>query len=164
VDFVRQYGNEIYYGDGSRIDLLEAAGAHRARILVLAIDDVEVSVATAALIREQFPSLKVFARARNRQHAYRLMDCGVQVIRRETFLSAADMGREVLQALGVDGRAARALTARFVEHDERALNEHHSLRNDEEKLRSLAREAARELEEMFARDASELKPNDDQAV
>jgi monovalent cation:proton antiporter-2 (CPA2) family protein len=164
VDFVRQYGNEIYYGDGSRIDLLEAAGAHRARILMLAIDDVEVSVATAALIREQFPSLKVFARARNRQHAYRLMDCGVQVIRRETFLSAADMGREVLQALGVDGRAARALTARFVEHDERALNEHHSLRNDEEKLRSLAREAARELEEMFARDASELKPNDDQAV
>jgi monovalent cation:proton antiporter-2 (CPA2) family protein len=164
VDFVRQYGNEIYYGDGSRIDLLEAAGAHRARILVLAIDDVEVSVATAALIREQFPSLKVFARARNRQHAYRLMDAGVQVIRRETFLSAADMGREVLQALGVEGRAARALTTRFVEHDERVLNEHHSLHNDEEKLRSLAREAARELEEMFARDASELKPDDEKSV
>jgi hypothetical protein len=86
------------------------------------------------------------------------------VIRRETILSAADMGREVLQALGVEGRAARALTTRFVEHDERVLNEHHSLHNDEEKLRSLAREAARELEEMFARDASELKPNDEKSV
>ncbi len=156
VDFVRQYGNEIYYGDGSRIDLLEAAGARHAKILVLAIDDVEVSVATATLIREQFPSLKVFARARNRQHAYLLMDQGVKVIRRETFLSAADMGREVLQGLGVHARRARDITARFVEHDERRLNEHHSVHNDEEKLRDLARESARELEEMFARDATEL--------
>jgi len=156
VDFVRQYGNEIYYGDGSRIDLLEAAGAHRAKLLVLAIDDVDVSVATAALIRGQFPSLKVFARARNRQHAYRLMDHGVKMIRRETFLSAADMGREVLQELGIDARRARDVTARFVAHDERRLNEHHSVHNDEEKLRNLAKEAARELEEMFARDATEL--------
>ena len=101
---------------------------------------------------------------RNRQHAYRLMDLGVQLIRRETFLSAADMGREVLQALGVDTRAARALTARFVEHDERRLHEHHSLHNDEEKMRSLAKEAARELEEMFARDTRELRPTDDQTV
>ena len=156
VDFVRQYGNEIHYGDGSRLDLLEAAGAHRAKILVLAIDDVEVSVAAAALIRAHFPSLKVFARTRNRQHAYRLMDLGVHAIWRETFLSAADMGREVLQALGVDGRKARAVTARFVEHDERRLHEHHSMYNDEQKMRALAREAALELKEMFARDASEL--------
>jgi monovalent cation:proton antiporter-2 (CPA2) family protein len=156
VDFVRLYGNEIYYGDGSRIDLLEAAGARTAKILVLAIDDVDTSVAAAELIREQFPALQVFARARNRQHAYQLMDLGVQVIRRETFLSAADMGREVLQALGVDGKQARALTARFVEHDERRLNEHHSMHNDDQKMQDLAKEAARELEEMFARDASEL--------
>jgi len=156
VDFVRQYGNEIYYGDGSRIDLLEAAGAHHAKVLVLTIDDVDVSVATAALVREQFPSLQVFARARNRHHAYRLMDLGVDVIRRETILSAADLGREVLQALGIDARRARDVTARFIAHDERRLNEHHSVHNDEEKLRNLARESARELEEMFARDATEL--------
>ena len=164
VDFVRQYGNEIYYGDGARIDLLEAAGAHHARLLVLAIDDVEVSLAAAAVIREHFPALTVFARARNRQHAYRLMDLGVQVIRRETLLSAADLGREVLQALGVDAREARALTARFLEHDERRLREHHSLHSDEEKMRSLAREAARELEEMFARDARELLPADERSA
>jgi monovalent cation:proton antiporter-2 (CPA2) family protein len=156
VDFVRLYGNEIYYGDGSRIDLLEAAGAHHAKILVLAIDDVENSVVAATHIRAHFPQLKVFARARNRHHAYRLMDLGIEVLRRETFLSAADMGREVLENLGVAREQARAITTRFIEHDERRLHEHHSLHNDEEKLRALAKEAARELEEMFARDASEL--------
>ena len=62
-----------------------------ARILVLAIDDVEISVSTAALLREHFPALRIFARARNRKHAYRQMDLGVQVIQRETLLSAADL-------------------------------------------------------------------------
>lgn len=156
VDFVRLYGNEIYYGDGSRIDLLEAAGAHRAKILVLAIDDVESSVTAATVIRAHFPALKVFARARNRKHAYRLMDLGVQVIWRETFLSAVDMGRAVLESLGTDPAQARALVARFAEHDERRLNEYHSEHNDEEKMRELAKESARELEEMFARDASDM--------
>jgi voltage-gated potassium channel Kch len=156
VDFVRLYGNEIYYGDGSRIDLLEAAGAHHAKILVLAIDDVESSVAAATVIRSHFPALQVFARARNRKHAYRLMDLGVQVIRRETFLSAVDMGRAVLESLGIDPALARARVARFAEHDERRLNEYHSEHNDEEKMRELAKESARELEEMFARDASEM--------
>lgn len=156
VDFVRLYGNEIYYGDGARMDLLEAAGAHKASILVLAIDDMESSIAAATVIRSHFPQLKVFARARNRKHAYRLMDVGVQVIRRETFLSAVDMGRAVLQSLGVDAQRAADMVARFIEHDERRLNEYHSVHDDEEKMRELAKEAARELEEMFARDASEL--------
>ena len=156
VDFVREYGNEIYYGDGSRIDLLEAAGAHRAKILVLAIDDVESSVTAATVIRSHFPALQVFARARNRKHAYRLMDLGVQVIRRETFLSAADMGRSVLESLGIEPGQARAAVKRFTEHDERHLNLYHSMHNDEEKMRELAKEGARELEEMFARDASEM--------
>lgn len=156
VDFVRLYGNEIYYGDGSRIDLLEAAGAHHAKILVLAIDDVESSVTAATVIRSHFPALKIFARARNRKHAYRLMDLGVQVIRRETFLSAVDMGRAVLQSLGINPAQARDLVTRFAEHDERRLNEYHSEHDNEEKMRELAKESARELEEMFARDASDL--------
>ena len=156
VDFVRQYGNEIYYGDGGRIDLLEAAGAAEARILVLAIDDVETSVRTTALVREHFPALKIYARARNRKHAYRLMDLGVQLIQRETLLSAADLGREVLIELGLGEDHARETATQFLEHDQRRLDEHHSMHNDEEKMRDLAKESARELEEMFARDAAEL--------
>jgi monovalent cation:proton antiporter-2 (CPA2) family protein len=159
VDFVRLYGNEIYYGDGSRIDLLEAAGAHHAKLLVLAIDDVESSVTAATVIRAHFPALQVFARARNRKHAYRLMDVGVQTIRRETFLSAADMGRSVLESLGLEPAQARDAVSRFVEHDERHLNQYHSMHNDEEKMRELAKEGARELEEMFARDANLHRSN-----
>lgn len=156
VDFVRHYGNEIYYGDGSRIDLLEAAGAASAKLLVLAIDDVDASVATAALIRKQFPTLRVYARARNRNHAYQLMDLGVEDIQRETLLSAVDLGREVLVGLGMDQKEAQDTATRFREHDQRRLDEHHEIHNDEEKMRNLAKESARELEEMFARDAAEL--------
>ncbi len=156
VNFVRQHGDETYYGDGSRSDLLEAAGAASARILVLAIDDVEASIASAALINQQFPRLKVFARARNREHAHRLLDHGVHLIRRETFLSAVDMGREVLQEMGYEPGRAGELTARFIAHDERLFNAHHGVHDDAEKLRNLVRESARELEEMFARDAGEL--------
>src|SRR6185437_15991946 len=84
VDFVRRFGNKIYYGDASRLDLLRAAGAARADVLVLAIDDVDASTRAATLIREYFPRMKIFARARNRQHAFALMDAGVKNIIRET--------------------------------------------------------------------------------
>jgi len=158
VDFVRQYGNEIYYGDGSRKDLLDAAGASTAKLLVLAIDDTEASLTAAALIRTEFPSLRIYARARNRQHAYQLMELGAHVIRRETFLSAVDMGRQVLEGLGIDGAQANAASQRFAEHDEHRMMEQYEVHHDEAKLRDLVKTAARELEEMFAHDASELTP------
>ena len=80
VDFVKKYGNKIYYGDPARLDLLRAAKADQAKILVLAIDDVESSLKTAELVRKHFPHLKIYARARNRRHVHQLMDLGVEVI------------------------------------------------------------------------------------
>ncbi|TGD73362.1 glutathione-regulated potassium-efflux system protein KefB [Mangrovimicrobium sediminis] len=156
VDFVRQYGNDIYYGDGSRIDLLEAAGAGSARLLVLAIDDADESLKAAAVIREHFPELAIYARARDRKHAYRLMDLGVRFIRRETLHSSLALTNDILLGLGLDPKAARLAVDRFREHDERRLLEHRSLHDDEQKMQALARESARELEELFARDALEL--------
>lgn len=155
VDFVRRYGNEIYYGDASRLDLLEAAGAADARLFLLAIDEVEASLRTAAMVREHFPDLKIYARARNRKHAYQLMDLGVEVLRRETFLSAVELAGEILKGLGLSTAEAAEITTRFREHDERRLYEHRHLHNDEEKMRDLAKESARELEEMFERDELE---------
>src|SRR5216110_1739606 len=96
VDFVRRFGNKVYYGDASRLDLLRAAGAGSARILVLAIDDVDASIRTAVLAREQFPGVKVFARARNRQHAFALMDAGVREVIRDTYGSSLEMAASVL--------------------------------------------------------------------
>ena len=93
VDFVRRFGNKLYYGDASRLEMLRAAGAEQADLLVLAIDDVEASVRTAQMVQRHFPRLRVIARARNRQHAFRLMEAGVDTIRRETFASSLETGR-----------------------------------------------------------------------
>src|SRR3546814_17065429 len=76
VDFVRQFGNKIFYGDASRLDLLRAAQADKARMLVLAIPDVEASLRTAQTVRRHFPNLRIFAAAVNRQHALSLMEMG----------------------------------------------------------------------------------------
>ncbi len=155
VDFVKRFGAEIYYGDASRLELLRAARAESAKIFVLAIDDVEASLRTAETVTRHFPHLQIYARSRNRQHTHRLMDLGVRVLRRETFHSALDLTKEVLRGLGLNGKEAERIVKTFQEHDERRLAEHHTHYTDEEKMRSLAKGAAKELEEMFTRDAAE---------
>ncbi len=165
VDFVRQFGAEIYYGDASRLDLLRAAKADKAKVLVLAVDDVEASLRTAEAVRKHFPHITVVARARNRQHAYRLMDLGVTLLRRETFLSSLDVARQVLIGLGMRPKDAEHTVRTFQAHDEKRLFEHHNYYTDQEKMKSLAKDSAKELEEMFARDAIEQAasqiPDDD---
>ncbi|MDH3596312.1 MAG: monovalent cation:proton antiporter-2 (CPA2) family protein [Rhodospirillales bacterium] len=153
VDFVRRYGNKIYYGDPSRLDLLHAAKAEQAVVFVLAIDEVEASLRTAETVRKHFPDLKIYARARNRKHAYQLMDLGVAVIQRETFLSSLDIARSVLEGLGLPDYEADRVVKKFREHDERRLYAHYGLHDDEQKMIDLAKEAAEELEELFAQDA-----------
>lgn len=155
INFVSRYGNKVYYGDTARLDLLEAAGAGKAEILILAVDDEENSLLTAELVKEHFPNITIYARARNRHHAYELMDRGVDHIQRDTFLSALDITERVLVGLGYSADRARYSIERFREHDEHRLYEHKDLHTDEEKMQDLAKEAARELEEMFERDAKE---------
>jgi len=157
VDFVRRFGNRVYYGDVSRLDLLRAAGAATARVLVLAIDDVEASLRTAQLVREQFPQLKVYARARNRQHAFALMDIGVDVIVRETYASSLEMAGRVLEALGSTPATARETVRRFREHDEATLAAQYAVKEDENKFLATTREAAEQLEKLF--EADQVKPD-----
>lgn len=153
VDFVKKYGNKIYYGDPSRLDLLRAARADQAVIFVLAMDSVEGSLRTAETVRKHFPHLKVYARARNRKHAYQLMDLEVEVIQRETFLSSLDIARNVLEGLGLSHYDAEQVVETFKEHDERRLHSSYEHHNDEEKMVLLAKKSAEELEELFAQDA-----------
>jgi glutathione-regulated potassium-efflux system ancillary protein KefC/glutathione-regulated potassium-efflux system protein KefB len=155
VDFVRRYGNKIYYGDPSRLDLLRAAKAESAEIFVVAVDDVEASVRTVETVQQYFPHLKIYARARNRPHAYRLMELGVDVIQRETFLSSLDVGRQVLEGLGFSPSEAERTTEMFRDHDVARLEAHFGEHRDEEKMMRLAGEWARELEELFEEDAAE---------
>ncbi|HSH41100.1 MAG TPA: monovalent cation:proton antiporter-2 (CPA2) family protein [Arenicellales bacterium] len=152
VDFVRRYGNKIYYGDASRLDMLRAANAEHAAVFVLAIDDVETSVHTARVVRENFPHLKIVARARNRKHAYRLMDIGGVAVWREVFYSSLKMAGNVLKELGLPDREAEKAVSTFEQHDRRRLRQDHDSHTDEERMMYLAREAAQELEELFSRD------------
>jgi monovalent cation:proton antiporter-2 (CPA2) family protein len=155
VDFLRRFGNQIFYGDASRLELLRSAQAENAEVFVLAIDDVDASVRTAELVRKHFPHLQIFARARNRQHAFRLMDLGVEHLVRETFGSSLEMSVEVLQALGLSKLKAEETAQRFRLHDEATLLRQHALKDDEKKLIQSGRESAQQLLELFESDVDE---------
>jgi voltage-gated potassium channel Kch len=155
VNFVNQYGNKIYYGDASRLGILEAAQMKDARAFVLAIDDVETSLRTAEVVRTHFPDVPIYARARNRQHVHALMDLGVEEIERETFLSALDMTKEVLHGLGTPRPRAKWIIETFKEKDERRLYDDYKYRSDTEKLRLRAMKQSEELAEIFAEDVAE---------
>jgi glutathione-regulated potassium-efflux system ancillary protein KefC/glutathione-regulated potassium-efflux system protein KefB len=152
VDFLRRFGNQIFYGDASRLELLRAAHAENAEVFVLAVDDVEASVRTAELITTHFPHLKIFARARNRQHAYRLMDIGVRYIIRETFVSSLELSVQVLEALGLSKSRALETVHRFRMHDEQTMVKQQSVKDDETKFLQTTRESAEQLLHLFETD------------
>jgi glutathione-regulated potassium-efflux system ancillary protein KefC/glutathione-regulated potassium-efflux system protein KefB len=152
VDFIRRFGNKIFYGDASRLELLRAARAENAEIFVLAIDDVEASVRTAELVSKHFPNLKIFARARNRQHAFRLLDYGVRFQIRETLVSSIEMSVQILATLGLPKHEAIDTARRFRTHDEATMLRQYAVKDDEKKLIESAQESARQLEHLFESD------------
>ena len=160
VETVRRFGRKVYYGDASRLDVLQAAGAHTAKLFVLAVDDVEKSLLIAEMLKKHFPHLKVFARARNRFHAYRLMDSGVEYIIRETLLSSLQMGEEVLRALGTPAWQAKQIAERFRLHDERILQTQHAVYHDETQLRQTSLEATQELDALLRGDLEDVARSD----
>jgi glutathione-regulated potassium-efflux system protein KefB len=155
VDFVRKFGAQIFYGDASRPEILEAAQTGKARAFVLAIDDIEASLRTARVVRRNYPHVPIYARARTRRHVHQLMDEGIKIIRRETFLASVDLTREVLRGLGLPEREVRFTVDTFQTMDRRRLYEDYKHYTDIEKLQAGARSYAQELEELFAKDAAE---------
>jgi glutathione-regulated potassium-efflux system protein KefB len=151
VSLSRRFGSTIYFGDPSKPDLLKAARTDRAEIFVLTTDDPEVTVRTARLLKRLYPHLKIFARARNRQHAFKLMDLGVEVIR-ETFHSSLELSEQVMLALGVPKDLAAERRERFRAHDEAMLQEQHLVYDDEAALIASSQQAFRDLENLFAAD------------
>ena len=156
VDFVRKFGNKVYYGDPSRLDLLRAAGADKARLMVIAVDDVEASMKTAELVKHQFPHLKILARAHDRHHAYLLMDLGIEHIYRETLGSSLELTQSLLQQLGDSPERASNTVRRFREHDEKTLRMQQAIHRDETKLVETARESVEELRRLFESDPEDL--------
>ncbi|HTF15547.1 MAG TPA: monovalent cation:proton antiporter-2 (CPA2) family protein [Burkholderiales bacterium] len=158
VDFVRRYGSKVYYGDASRLELLEAARTGEARLFVLAIDDVEASVKTAAIVRKHFPQVPILARARNRVHLFHLRDLGVKLIWRETFSASLDMARHTLLSLGFGIAASERAVTLFKQHDEQRLEAQYAVQHDEAQLIQTSKEAAAQLQELFESDGLQPLP------
>ncbi len=152
IDLLRKFGFRVHYGDATRLDLLRLAGAGTARVLVVAIDDVDQSLKLVEVAREAFPHLQIVARARNVQHYYALRDRGVDLIERETLDSALLSGRSVLQLMGWHPHHARQLAARFKRHSVSQLEQMWPHHQDEQALVSMAKQGREQLEELFAQE------------
>jgi glutathione-regulated potassium-efflux system protein KefC len=152
VDSLRKFGFKVFYGDATRLDLLEAAGARNARLLVNAIDDVDESIALVDRVRASFPDLPIVSRARNVSHYFELRLRGVTVVERETFESALRIGRAALEALGVDRFRARELADAFRRHNIASVDATLPFYQDEARRMSMAKAGREELEQQFARD------------
>ncbi len=154
VDTLRRFGNIIYYGDPTRPDLLRAAGGANIRLFVVDMDDPDTNIKSCRLIRLMYPQAKVLARARNRQHAWRLMDMNVEAFR-EVFGSSLEMGERVLVELGLPPEVAAAHTRRFREHDEDLLRRQYLIYDDEAALVQTSQDSRQDLMRLFEADVTE---------
>ena len=152
VEVLRRFGTVVYFGDPTRLELLRAAGAAEAKILVIAVDETEETLRLAEIAKRHFPHLKVMSRARNRRHVHLLMDRGLTDIVRETFHSSLKLSEMVLAELGVAQSTIKRAIDMFSEHDERALRQAHAFYEDERKMLQSAQEAAAELTTLFEAD------------
>lgn len=149
VESLRRFGFQVYYGNATRLDLLEAAGARTAKVIVVAVDDFDAVVAIVQLAQEHFPHLKIVARARNLAQVYKLMDLNVHVWERETFEASLKLGTEVLRELGWSPyRAARAGNT-FRRHNIRLIHEMHRMRDNQRDVISAVKQSRADLEKMF---------------
>ena len=155
VDFVRQFGNEVFYGDASRLDLLEKAEVGSASVFVLAVDDVDSSIAIARLIKQHFPDVSLIARARNRRHAYELYELGVQYVYRETFHTSLEAAKRTLIELGIPEGTAADKVNLFKQYDIERLKQTMAVRHDKDALLKMAKDGRKELASLMQADRQE---------
>nr|WP_315592916.1 glutathione-regulated potassium-efflux system protein KefC [uncultured Cupriavidus sp.] len=161
IEFLRQYGFKIFYGDATRMDLLEAAGAGEARIMIVCIEDMNDNLALIDKVRHRWPELKIYTRARHVSHVYQLKDRGVETYEREMFEGSLMLGRRVLEGLGFDRVEARSVALRFRRHNIEGIDRFYPYYKDQKKLVSLAKQARDELEEMFRQDREQRQKREE---
>ncbi len=152
VEVVRRFGNKVYFGDPTRPDVLRAAGAEQAKLLIVALDDPEAVLRTVGVAKRNFPNLAILARARNRWYAHLLMDRDVDGLVRDTFYSSLHLAQVALTKLGIDEKAAERAVALFRDHDEKTLIETHAIYRDEDQVIQSQQQAADELASLFEAD------------
>ncbi|MEJ0019264.1 MAG: monovalent cation:proton antiporter-2 (CPA2) family protein [Acetobacteraceae bacterium] len=152
VEVVRRFGMQVYFGDPTRPDMLRAAGAEHAKLLVVTLDDPTGVLSTVEMAKRYFPNLAILARARNRWYAHLLMDRDVDGFVRETFFSSLNLAKQALVTLGIEAAAADRAVELFREHDEKTLIENHAIYRDEQRVIQSQQQAADELASLFEAD------------
>ncbi|PJZ54336.1 monovalent cation:proton antiporter-2 (CPA2) family protein [Leptospira adleri] len=155
VNVARRFGYKIYYGDASKLSLLRSAGAGQADLFILAVQDIDVSVKVAEMVKKHFPNLTIIARARNREHVFKLLELGVKIIRRDTFASALELAGETLSHLGFMDSEVEQKIKKFRAHDELTLKGQYQVRHNEKEFIQFSKNSIRQLEAAFEADRLE---------
>jgi voltage-gated potassium channel Kch len=162
VDLIRKIGFKVFYGDATRLEMLEAAGAAQAKLLVVAIDDIEGSLRIVGLAQKHFPKLALLVRAKDREHAYRLIKMGVKGIFRETLESSLELSVQALRVLGFGAYRAYRAAHRFKEYDEETvqiLSQYFG--TDEKDFLGQVRKRVQTLDELFETERTgSVRPED----
>jgi len=161
IELLRRFGWRVHYGDASRLDLLRSAGADKAKLLLVAIDDRDKAVELVEAARDAFPALPILARAYDRRHAYELLRRGASVVERETFEGALNFGRKALVRLGVPERRALKAAVLFREHDLKLFKRMAPLAGEEERYIMASRDSRETMEKLLRAEIQRLADEDD---
>jgi monovalent cation:proton antiporter-2 (CPA2) family protein len=155
IEVLRKFGFKGYFGDAARLDLLHSAGAKQAQLLIIAVDNIDTALDIATKVKHEFPHIKIYARARNRQHAYQLHKIGVDYFKRELFDSSLHMAQEIMVALGKKESDMQFKAEQFRRHDEASLFQSFAFFDNEPALINFSHEQRKALEQILQNDRSE---------
>jgi monovalent cation:H+ antiporter-2, CPA2 family len=156
VEFLRKMGFKVYYGDASRYDILLAAGAAEAKMIIIAVDDPEKRLQMIETIKKHFPDLQMLVRSSTREDTYDQMNAGILHIYRETIDTSLRMGVDAMKLLGHRAYTAQRAARTFFRYDEQKLKDLAMLRENEKEYINQAREYIEELEEIIKADTKQL--------
>lgn len=156
VDVLRKVGLRVFYGDASRYDLLKAAGAHEAKLLIVAVDDVEKSMEIVHTVQKHFPNLKIIGRAKDWFHTYDLIDANIESIHREYVDSALKMGADALKIVGLRQYQINRSVKVFRKHDENMIRELSKVRHERKELLKGSKQGIQEVEKLMQMDGQRV--------
>ncbi len=156
VELLRKFGSKAYFGDATRLDLLRSAGAEEARMLIVAVDDADSAVEIVKLAKQNFPNLKIFARARNRRHAFDLDRAGADYYHRELLDSSLTMARDAMVALGYPKADIERKAKKFRTHDIATLRRSFEFFESEPDMINFAKLSREELEGILREDQQDV--------
>jgi voltage-gated potassium channel Kch len=162
IEAIRRYGWRVHYGDAGRIDLLRTAGAEKAKLLLVAIDEPDKAIELVKAAKQVFPNLAVAARAFDRPNAYELLATGADYVERETYESALNFGRHALVQLGLSERRALKAAVLFREHDAELFEQLRPAYGDEERFISATRASRETFQRLIQAEMAQLADEDDE--